>query len=378
MKLVAFLAACAVLACAQRHKLGEINTETEEGKVLQAIGSEEDAGRKLQLMESFVSKYGKHAAAGWVWSQLQPAYNKAGNFDKAVQAGEQLFAIDAGDMDAAYGSLKASEGKKDAPGVLKWAVTTSDLARKTATAPKREDQTDEEYKQAVDFAKQVDTYTEYSLYATGLAEPNPQNVVQLAHALEARNPNSQYLPQVMSRYAWAAREAKVMPEAVAFGERAFARKQFNEDLLAAMADYYLNANPKQPEKVLEFSGKLVEVISSKPRPEGVSEADWAKKKSLMLGLGHWMAGSTYGSQSKHALTDKSFRSALPYIKDNDQLLAGALFHLGVANYQIGKGKNTQQMVEAVNFMKQCAALKSPYQAKAQQNLAVMRKETGGK
>ena len=379
MKLpIVLLLAAALLANAQRYKLGEINAETEEGKLLQSMGTESDPTRKTQIMEEFASKFGQHAAAGWVWSQLQSAYTKAGNFDKAVQAGEQLLALDPTDVQAAYGNLKAAEGKKDAAGVIKWATATSENARKAVGATKREDQTDEEYKYDMDFARQVDTYTEYSLYATLLGESNPQAVLQLAQTLEQRNANSQYVPQSMAKIAWAAREAKAMPEAVAFGERAFARNQFNEDLLLAMADHYMNASPKQPEKVLQYSSKLVEVVSTKPKPEGISDVDWEKKKNLMLGLGHWMAGTTYGAQNKHAQADKSLRSALPYIKDNEQLMAGALFHLGVANYQMGKGKSAAQMTEAVNFMKQCAALKSPFQAQAQKNLAVMRKETGGK
>src|SRR5688572_19890391 len=91
-------------AVAQRHKIGEINTETEEGKVLQAIGTEADAARKMQLMEEFVTKFPKHEGAGWVLSQLQPAYAKAGNFDKALEAGEKLVVLDAMDIDAAYGN----------------------------------------------------------------------------------------------------------------------------------------------------------------------------------------------------------------------------------------------------------------------------------
>jgi tetratricopeptide (TPR) repeat protein len=363
---------------AQRHKLGEINAETEEGKFLQSIGTEADAARKLQLMEAFVAKFGSHEAAGWVYSQMQPAYAAAGNFDKALEAGEKLLALDPMDIDAAYGSLKAAEGKKDSAAVLKWAVTASDIARKTAQQPKSAEQEEDDYKRAVDFAKQVETYAEYSLYAAAVAESNPQLVMKLAEALEARNPTGQYVPQVLGRYAWAAREAKAMPQAVAFGERALARNQVHEDLLLAMADYELNQPKKDNEKVILYSNKLVEVISAKPKPEGIADADWEKRRNTMIGIGNWMAGTTYGSQNKYAQADKSLRAALPHIKDNEQLLVGALFYLGLANYHMGKGKSAQMMSEAVRFMQQCAAIKSPFQASAQKNLAVMRKETGGK
>jgi hypothetical protein len=163
---------------------------------------------------------------------------------------------------------------------------------------------------------------------------------------------------------------------VEFGERALERGQMNEDLLLAMADYYMNSKPPVTDKVLLYSGKLVELMESRPAPQGVSAEEWEKKKTMMLGLGHWMAGTTYGSKNQYAQADKSLRAALPLIKDNDQLMAGALFHLGLANYQMGKGRNAAQLADGMKFMQQCAAIKGPYQAQAQKNVTVMRKETG--
>ena len=377
MKSFALIAAAVLLAgsaAAQPHKIGSINAETEEGKFLQGIATEEDAARKVALMEGFVGKFGKHEAAGWVWSQLQAAYSKAGNHDKVLEAGKVLLSMDAADVEAAYANLKAAEAKKDSEGIVNWAVVSSDNARKAAATPKKDDQEDEEYKHSLDFAKQVETYTEYALYAAAVTEQDPAKVMKLADTLEQRNPQGQYVPQIMPKYAWAARQGNATAAAVAFGERAYARNQFNEDLLLGMADHYMNA--KNAEKTLLYAGKLVEYLGSKPKPEGVSDADWEKKKNTMIGLGHWMAGTTYAQQKNLAQMDKSFRAALPYIKDNDQLLGPALFQLGLANYQMGRGKSAAMMADAIRFTQQCAAIKGPMQAQAQKNLTVMRKETG--
>ena len=366
------------VAGAQRHKIGVLNAETEEGKVLQGMATEEDPARKVQLMEGFVAKYGKHEAVGWVYSQLLPAYAKAGNHDKAMEVGERLIALDPLDIDAAYGSLKSAEAKKDSAAVVKWAAVASDVARKTAQQPKAADQEDDDYKRALEFAKQVDTYADYALYASALTEQNPTVVVQLVEALEQRSPSSQYVPQSLGRYTWAAREAKAMPKAIALGERALARNQTHEDLLLAMADYYINQPKPDNDKVIAYSSKLVEVMGSRAKPEGVSDADWDKRKNTVMGIGYWMAGTSYSNQGNPGQADKMLRPALPLIKDNEQLLAGALFHLGLSNYKMGKGKNAQQMGDAMRFMQQCAAIKSPFQGQAVKNLAVMKKETSGK
>jgi tetratricopeptide (TPR) repeat protein len=368
--------ALAAAASAQRHKLAAINAETPEGKLLQSIGTESDPAKKLTLMEQFVAEHGKHEAAGWVFSQMQTGYTKAGNHDKAIEAGEKLLALDNTDMEAAYANLKAAEAKKDAEGVAKWAGVTSEIAKKVPSLPKREDQTEEELKHAVDFASQVTKYTEYAFYAAALQETDPQKIMKLGDTLEQRNAQSEYIVQIMPKYAQAARQANALPNALAFGERAFARGQFQEDMLLVMAD--ASMQQKNADKTLTYSTKLISHMAAAPKPEGISDADWAKKKTTMTGLANWMAGMAAANQSRWGQADKSLRAAMPDIKDNEQLLAPALFHLGLANYQMGRGKNRQQMADAVAFLKQCAAIKSPYQAQAQKNLTVIAKETGAK
>jgi tetratricopeptide (TPR) repeat protein len=365
----------AVAGSAQRHKLTAINAETPEGKVLQSIGTESDPAKKLALMEQFASEHAKHEAAGWVLSQMQIAYSKAGNHDKAIEAGERLLALDNTDIEAAYANLKAAEAKKDADGVMKWSAATADIAKKVPSLPKRENESDEERKHAVDFATQVVKYTEYSLYAAALPETDPAKAMKLAEALEQRSPESEYVVQAMPKYAAAARQANAVPAAMALGERALARGQVHEDMLLLMADGAMQQ--KNADKTLTYANKLIELMGSKPKPEAISDADWDKKKSTSLGLANWMAGIAAAGQNRHAQADKSLRAALPYIKDNDQLLAPALFHLGLANYQMGRGKSRQQMADALSFLRQCAAIKSNYQAQAQKNVSVIVKETGG-
>jgi tetratricopeptide (TPR) repeat protein len=328
------------------------------------------------MMEQFASQFPSHDATGWVYSQMQVAYSKAGDADKAIATGEKLLTLDGMDLDAAYANLKASEAKKDADGVLKWSSVTSDIAKKTVAAPKGAGQSDEEFAHAVDFAKQVDTYTEYSLYATAAAEQDPQKVMKLADALENRNPNSQYIAMVLPRYSAAARQANALPTAVAYGERAFQRGQFSEDMLLVMADSELQK--RNADKVVAYSDKIIEIMN-RPKPEGVSDADWEKKKAVTTGLAYWMSGTTLSGNGKFAEADKRLRSALPLVKDNEQLYGSALFHLGLANYKMAQAsKNKAQIADALKFSKQAAGVKGPLAAQAAKNVRVMQQEFGVK
>ncbi len=158
------------------------------------------------------------------------------------------------------------------------------------------------------------------------------------------------------------------------GERAFQRGQFSEDMLLVMADSELQK--KNADKVVAYSDKIIEIMN-RSKPEGVSDADWEKKKTVTTGLAYWMSGTTLSGNNKFAEADKRLRSALPLVKDNEQLYGSALFHLGLANYKMAQAsKNKAQIADAVKFSKQAAAVKGPLAAQAAKNLKVMQQEFG--
>jgi tetratricopeptide (TPR) repeat protein len=355
-------------AMAQRHKLGTVNAETPEGLLLQQIGQTEDEGKKLQLMEQFVAQAPKHEAIGWVYSQMQVAYLKAGQPDKALEAGDKLIAMDADDLDAAHQNLKAAEAKKDPDLIRKWSNETSRLARKVVESPqpKEADEVDA-WKRSVDFAKQLDTYTEYSLFSGAVQTQDPRKRIELADALAGRNPKSQYLPALVEMRFNAYRQLGDNANALATAEKAIATDPSSEDMLAFVANQYAEKK-RDPDKVIAYSAKIVELMNSKPKPEGASDDDWAKKKKAMSGLAHYMSGTTLFDQKKLAPADKELRAALPLVEGNDQLKAATLFYVGLANYQM------KNIPDALKFNQQCAAIKSPFQAKAAENVRVMKSQ----
>lgn len=369
------LTLAASIASGQRYKLKEFVAGTPQGTLLSEILKEEDNGKKVALLEKFLSQFPQDQAAPWAMYQILPGYTKAGEFDKAMAIGEKMMALDPGDPESAHNALKAAEGKKDPDAIRKWAGITSKAARKAAAEPQPSDAGDiENWKNRVDYARQVDIYTEYSLYAATLAAPDPRKKIELAEALEAQNPNSQYIPQVSGAYFVALQQTGQQAKAVAVAEKALAKDATSEDMLLVVANHYMTK--KDAGKVLDNAGKLVALLSTKPKPEGVSEADWEKKKNQMLGVGNWMLGVTYMDQSKLVEADKAFRAALPLIGNTPDLLAPALFHLGVANYKLGDTAKPDKarIADALKFSQQCAALNSPYQAQAQANAGAIKKK----
>src|SRR5260370_5477391 len=355
-------------ALAQRHKLGTVNAETHEGLLLQQIGQAQDESKKIQLMEQFASQSPKHEAIGWVYEQMQASYLKAGQPDKALEIGDKLVAMDADDLDAAHQNLKAAEAKKDPDLIRKWSNQTSQIAQKVLQSPQPKDADEvDAWKRSVDFAKQLDTYTEYSLFSGPMQTQDPRKRIDLADALSARNPKSQYLPALAELRFNAYRQLGDNAKALAAAEKTLETNQSSEDMLAYVANQYVEKK-RDPDKVVAYSAKIVELMNTKPKPEGASDEDWAKKKKAMSGLAHYMSGITLFDQKKLSAADKELRAALPLVEGNDQLKAATLFYAGWANYQL------KNMADALKFNTQCAAIKSPFQAKAAENAKVMRQQ----
>jgi len=370
--LCAFLLASPVPA--QRHALGEINAETPEGKLLQEIGQEPDAAKRLAMLNDFAAKYPMHGAFLWVVSEMHTAYAKANDIAKSQELAEKLLAAGPDDVEAAHATLKVVEAHKNVDLLKKWAILTSEAARKAVASKKPEDEDEvEHWKKRVDFAKQVDTYTEYVLYAQVLQQPDLNKRIEFLQALTERNPQSQYLPQLDNHLFLTYVQLQNAPKALEVADRVLAKDATNEDMLLMAADQYFNQ--KNYDKSNDYSAKLVTLMQSKPAPQGMTADAWEQKKNRCIGLGLWMQGVAAGSQNRHAQTDKILREALPYIKDNEQLLAAAYFHLGLANFRMGDNKkepNTARILDALRFNQQCAAIKSPFQATAQRNIAAIR------
>ncbi len=348
-----------------------INPNTPDGQMLESIQKESDPAKKQELLQQFIKTYPTSAGTGWAWGQLQAGYLQGKEYDKALEAGEKSLIADPDNTEVAYDNLKASEAKDDPDGVMKWSAATSKAARKEV-AGFREGYDD---KARLDYAKQVDTYTEYAIYAMSAKTTDAAKIVALVESLEQRAPQSPYLGKAYGRYLNALQQAGQKEKAGAAAEKELQRDPNNEDVLAFAASNSLQKN-NAPE-TLTYAAKLAEVMQSKPKPDDIAEADWTKKKEGMLGLAYWMEGVTYNGQHEYAKADKSLRSALPLVKENAQLLPIVLFHLGVADFELGKtSKNRALLRDALKFSEQSAALKSPMQTEAANNVKAISRVAG--
>jgi tetratricopeptide (TPR) repeat protein len=363
VRTLVILMALTAAAYGQRHKAVEdVDTEKPEGKLLQPALQENDPAKKAVLLEQFAQQFPKFDGTPWVLEQLQAIYVKAGDADKTIATGEKLLALDPDDPEAALQNLKAAETKKDMEGIKKWSAAASTNARKMASSPQpKEAEQVDSWKSEVAYAKQVDQYTDYAIYRAASESRDPKVTVELLELLQTHNPKSEYIPKAQNQLFLAYRQAGMNDKAVALAEKTLATDQTNEDMLLVAADSH-SRSKTEPEKVHAYSAKLVELMASKPKPEGVSDADWAARRNLITGLAHYMSGALYYRETKYPQADKELRAALPLVGSNQEIKAEVLYELGFANYKMDKPQ------EAADYYRECSAIKSQFQPLATKNL----------
>ncbi|HUB33872.1 MAG TPA: hypothetical protein VMA31_12610 [Bryobacteraceae bacterium] len=283
----------------------------------------------------------------------------------------------AADLDSSYQALKDAQAKKDPAEVKKAATEAYAAAQEVANepAPQSTAAADQDaWKKRVAYGKEVEEAAEYALYATAI-QAQPAEMVDLMATLEKQNPKSKYLDQGYATYLYAlaktGAEAKV-PTVVEAGLKNFPD---NPDLLMVAANSALEH--KQNDRASAYAKRLIAAAGKRAKPEGVDAAEWEKQKAGFLGRGYWIAGMVSAQKNLYVDADKNLRASLPYVKDDKSMEAGALFYLGVVNYQYGKMTLSKaRLLEAAKFSDQCAQIEGPYQQQAWHNAQAMKTEAG--
>jgi|SRR5579871_1806999 len=241
----------------------------------------------------------------------------------------------ADDLDDALAALKQAEPSKDAAKIKQLAAAAHATAKKYEGTPPA-DADKESFEARARYAKDVDTYSEYALYA--LAVTDPKDASDLMTALEQQNPKSKYLDR--------------------------------PDALSIMTESALNR--KQTDRAVTYANRTIAAANGKP-PEDVPPADWERMKSAVLGRAYFVVGSVAAERNQYAAADKNLRAALPLIKGNTAMLGPAYFYLGVANYNLANMTASKaKMLEAAKFSEQAAQIPGPVQDQAYKNANAMR------
>lgn len=336
-----------------------INTESDEGKLLQQAGEQTDATAKIKLLEEFISKFGSHDAAGYVHLQLLTEYLKLNNFDKVIEHGAAAQAKAPQDLELAHLLVKGAEGKGDPDALIKAVEAAHALAQKATAAPKPSDADEEaNWKRSAEFAGQVLQYNQYALFGVASKQTAPQPKLLLFEALRKNYPSSQFNKNLDGQYVEIYRQLGQQDKMVQSAEAALAGEPDNEAFLYILGESYMDPAKGKFADAQANAEKILSALPNKPKPEGIADDAWTQHKGTYMGLANSLLGRSLASQGKFAPAQKVLLAAAKDLKANNDAMAAIYYYLGFCSIKLN------QTSAALNYLGQAAKIPGPYQAPA--------------
>jgi len=264
--------------------------------------------------------------------------------------------VRADELEDSYAKLKATVEKKDAEAVKADAAATNKLAQVLITAPQPSDAAEvENWKQRVEYGKEVASYSEYALAFVATTVEGPKTI-ELVDALIAQNPKSKYLDTCTQQYLTALGKGGVAKQLDGMKKIVEGRPD-NEVALAALAEGLMS---KSPDPALRYANTLIRL------------------KGPGLATGYFVAGVINGARTSWIDCDRDLKAALPLVHDNYKL-GIVYFYLGLANYQLGhQTMDKPRMQTGLKYSQQAAAIAGPMKDQAYHNVLAIQNELGHK
>jgi hypothetical protein len=276
----------------------------------------------------------------------------------------------AADLNETYKNLKEAFEMKDYAKVKTLSAQTAKEAQELSKEAQPSDASQvESWKGRQQFAKDAQTYAEYTLAVSATQASDPALTIDLTEALIAQNPKSEQIDTATPQYL-AALGKQGGGKANAAASKILMGRPDNEYALDAVA-----RNWSSPGPALAAANRLIGVIGRKKKPEGMSDADWQRTKSEMLGSAYTSAGVIQAGQNRYADADRNLKAALPLVSGNSTMLSYVYYYLGVSNYQMGKlTADKSKMIAGAQFTDKAVATGGPMQGQASSNAAIMKRE----
>jgi len=365
--LLAVLIVLTLVPCFADVKKLRINKETPEGQFLELVSLETDAQRKVALLEQFLVLFPNSEPVGWVYSELQDRYRRAGNLDNALAMGEKVLALEPDNLETARLNWRIAETKGDAELVKQWAAATAKIAEHVVKIALPSDPEDNKAAQErIAYARQFIVNTDHDDYMKARQVKDPAGRIAALEEFVKKSPQNPYMDQIeiVEFLAW--REIGNVEKTLAAAEKIIAHNDTRDDALLFVAEINFRRK-KDPRRVVALATKFIERISVAEKPDGMTDQEWTRAKNQNLALAHFMIGSIHFQSEQWPSADRALRAALPFIGD-DQLRVSVLNSLGWANYKM------KDAIEAIKFYRMCAAIPSPLQEQASQSVVSIKAE----
>ena len=361
--------ACAASpACAQQiGKFVPIPANSDADHALTEINATTDPAQKLALIDKFAAS----AQGDMVIiadDQYVNYYIGAKNYDKALEYGEKLFALDADNFSNAVNMVRAAQGKGDVNKMFSYGEKTAQILQRykeqAAPAGMKQETWDNQKVQTLQDVHDTVVYVEQLLVDAAYHTPDAAKRASLLVRFAQLFPDSPFANQALGVAAASYRQTQNTAKMLDVANGLLAKDPDNVGMLLLLADYY-SEKGEQIDKAEAYAKKSVALLETAKTPDGVSDEQWKQQSALQKGLALSALGQVNIEKKNNAQAVDNFKAAAPLLKSDEGSYARNQYRLGFALL------NLKRVPEAKAAFTDAASVNSPYKALAQEKLKAL-------